>query len=69
MPAEKRKDPPAWIAEFRRRMGMIEAISIAFEEDCDCRACNKLREIADELEQSFLPSSSGQVPPITQRRR
>jgi hypothetical protein len=51
-------DKPQWLIEFRRRTALIDAIEKAFDSNCQCEVCRKLREVAKELGELFLPQTS-----------
>ncbi len=57
---------PEWIVEFKRRTAIIDIIIEAFESNCTCNVCKRLREIANELPSPF---STGLEPVSTTRRR
>jgi len=47
--SKSKRKVPGWIDEFRKRTRLIEAIAAAYEDDCDCRVCQLLREIGEDL--------------------
>ena len=49
---------PEWLGEYRRKTALIDAIDLAFSENCDCGACRKLREAAPELGDLFMPGKA-----------
>jgi len=48
---------PDWLIEFRRRTALIDVIDTAFSNSCNCEVCIKIREIANELGELFMPKS------------
>jgi len=57
-------DMPGWIKEFRRRTALIEVISKAYENSCECEVCTMLRQIGNDLGNMFMP----QTPEVPRRR-
>jgi len=51
----KRHSRPPWLVEFRKRTAIIDVIDKAFSINCDCLVCMRIREIADELGELFMP--------------
>jgi len=60
---------PEWLEEFRRRTRIINIIERAFDDNCDCEVCRKLRDIAFELADLFMPPRTGFEPVSTPSRR
>jgi len=46
---------PPWLVEFRKRTAIIDIIDRAFSVNCGCDVCMRIREIADELGELFMP--------------
>jgi len=46
---------PQWLVEFRKRTAIIDVIDTAFSINCNCEVCLKIRGIADELGELFMP--------------
>jgi len=46
---------PQWLIEFRKRTSIIDVIDTAFSVNCNCDVCLKIRDIADELGELFMP--------------
>jgi len=42
-------DKPQWLIEFRKRTALIDIIELAFETNCNCEVCVRLRKIAKDL--------------------
>jgi len=53
---------PDWLIEFKRRTMLIDIIDMAFNADCGCIVCEKLRAAAEELGEVLAP-------PVTRRTR
>jgi len=51
----KRWTRPPWLVEFRKRTAIIDVIDKAFSITCGCDVCMRIREIADELGELFMP--------------
>jgi len=51
----KRKNPPSWLQDFRRYTIVPNWILMAFEGDCRCELCLKIREEAEDLRDLFTP--------------
>jgi len=45
---------PSWIQEFKRRTAIIEVFAMAYENDCNCLVCERLREIGEDMGQMFI---------------
>lgn len=58
MSKRKQLEKPAWLKEFRRRVALFETIELAFEIECNCEVCQRLRNIAREMDEEFLPPTS-----------
>ena len=55
MSKKRALEKPAWLKEFRRRVALIEIIDLAFELQCNCEVCQRLRNLAREMGEEFLP--------------
>jgi len=54
---EENENPPLWLKESLRNTLLIEFMFKAFEQKCDCKICQELRELAKSYQnfiQSFL---------------
>jgi len=51
----KRWIRPPWLVEFRKRTAIIDVIDTAFSINCDCLVCVRIRDIAGELGDLFMP--------------
>jgi len=49
----KKETKPEWLVDFKRRIALIDIIESAFEDNCDCRVCNELRLVAEDLGKIF----------------
>jgi len=62
MPEEKNQNQqsqtpsskPAWLLKYKKMVKIFDIINMAFEDDCNCRACNELKEYSKDLEQEML---------------
>jgi len=50
---------PDWLCDFAKKFAIINAISEAFDQGCNCRTCQILRRYAKDFKELFTPS---QVP-------
>jgi len=58
---------PEWLEEYRKRTKIIEVIDMAFDEEVsDEDVRNRLKEVAEDLQDLFMPPSGKQP---TSRRR
>jgi len=55
MSKRKAAEKPQWLRDFRRRIALIEVMELAFDLECDCEVCQRLRNIAREMGEEFLP--------------
>jgi len=46
---KSKTDKPEWLVEFRKRTALIDIIELAFDIDCNCEVCVRLRKIAKDL--------------------
>jgi len=53
--SKKVASPPQWISEFKRRTAIIDIIALAYENECRCDVCQRLRDIGHELGELFMP--------------
>jgi len=53
-----RVELPSWLKEFKRRTSIIDIIADAFETGCSCSVCTKIRQVANEWGDMFLPPST-----------
>jgi len=53
--SSKRKNPPSWLQEYRRYTIVPNWTLMAFEGDCKCELCIKIREEAEDLRDLFTP--------------
>jgi len=56
--SKKQASPPQWISEFKRRIAIIDIIALAYENQCSCDVCKRLRDVGHELGELFM---SGQL--------
>jgi len=61
MEKDKSSKIPSWIQEFKRRTMIIDVFAMAYENDCDCSVCQKLREICEDMGQWFIGSGVEQM--------
>jgi hypothetical protein len=54
----KKEDPPLWVKESLKNAALVEMMFRAFEENCNCDVCKRLREMAKEY-QRFLDEFIG----------
>jgi len=55
--SKKVSSPPTWISEFKRRTAIIDIIALAYENECTCDVCQRLRDVGHELGELFMPST------------
>jgi len=55
MPTERKKNPPAWLADYRKFTIVPNWILMAFDIDCDCDLCERIRVEAEQLRDLFAP--------------
>jgi len=53
--SKKVASPPQWISEFKRRTAIIDIIASAYENQCSCDVCERLRDVWHELGELFMP--------------
>jgi len=51
----KRTNPPSWLQDFRRYTIVPNWILEAFEIDCACPLCERIRREAEDLRELFTP--------------
>jgi len=50
---KEEEEIPVWVRESLKNAALVEFMFLAFEERCDCKVCQKLRDMAKAY-QTFL---------------
>jgi len=53
--SSRKKNPPGWLKDFKRYTIVPNWILEAFEIDCACPLCERIRREAEDLRELFTP--------------